>query len=233
MTIGYALGFIGAALMVASYLMKSMLPLRLTALVACIFFFAYGWITWAVPSLVLYGLLIPINIKKALHVHHLIKAIERARADTPLAEWLLPHMTQRRATAGTVLWHKGDAATEMVYVEHGMIRLVEHDKLLGPGTLVGEIGLLSPDNRRTLTITCETDCVLHSLSADGMAQLYYTNPKLGFHVMRMVVQRLLHDAEKARLAAAAAAERQLAHEREAVQPIAQPGAEPSPGQSAG
>ena len=65
MTIGYALGFIGAALMVASYLMKSMLPLRLTALAACIFFFAYGWYTWALPSLVLYGLLIPVNIRKA------------------------------------------------------------------------------------------------------------------------------------------------------------------------
>jgi CRP/FNR family transcriptional regulator, cyclic AMP receptor protein len=200
--IGYALGFIGAALMIASYLMKSMLPLRLIALVACIFFFAYGWITWAIPSLVLYGILIPINIKKALHVHHLVKAIERAKADTPLAEWLLPHMSQRRAAAGTVLWRLGDAATEMVYVESGTIRLVEHDQLLGPGTLVGEIGLLSPDNRRTLTITCETDCVLHSLSADGMAQLYYTNPKLGFHVMRLVVQRLMHDAEKARVVAA-------------------------------
>jgi CRP-like cAMP-binding protein len=204
-TMGYVLGFIGAALMVASYMMKSMLPLRLTALAACIFFFAYGWINWALPSLVLYGLLIPINIKKALHVHHLIKAIERARSDTPLAEWLLPHMTQRRASAGTVLWKQGDVATEMVYVESGTIRLVEHDELLGPGTLVGEIGLLSPDNRRTLTISCATDCVLHSLSGDAMAQLYYTNPKLGFHVMRLVVQRLLHDAEQARLAARAAA----------------------------
>ena len=102
MTIGYALGFIGAALMVASYMMKSMLPLRLTALAACIFFFAYGWITWAVPSLVLYGLLIPININKALHGHQLIKAIESDRADTPLADWLLPHMTQRKVPTGTV-----------------------------------------------------------------------------------------------------------------------------------
>jgi hypothetical protein len=205
MTLGYALGFIGAILMVASYLMKSMLPLRLTALAACIFFFAYGWITWALPSLVLYGLLIPINIKKALHVHHLIKAIEQAKADTPMAEWLLPHMTPRKAPAGTVLWKQGDTATEMIYVETGLIRLVEQGRLLGPGTLVGEIGLLSPDNRRTLTVTCETDCMLHSLSSEGMAQLYYVNPKLGFHVVRLVVQRLTHDAEQARLAARAAA----------------------------
>jgi CRP/FNR family cyclic AMP-dependent transcriptional regulator len=230
MTIGYALGFIGAALMVASYMMKSMLPLRLTALAACIFFFAYGWITWAVPSLVLYGLLIPINIKKALHVHHLVKAIERARADTPLADWLLPHMTQRKVPAGTVLWNKGDRAHEMVYVESGMIRLVEHGNLLGPGTLVGEIGMLSPDNVRTLSIVTETDCVLYALSSEEMVALYYQNPKLGFHVMRLVVQRLLQDAEKARVAAAAAAAAATAATPERQERLGTPpAAEPSAG----
>ena len=212
MTIGYVLGFIGAALMVASYLMKSMLPLRLVALAACIFFFLYGWYTWALPSLVLYGLLIPINIKKAWQVHKMVKAIERARADTPLAEWLLPHMSRRVVKAGTTLWHRGDRADEMVYVESGMIRLVEHSEVLGPGTLLGEIGLLSPDNRRTLSVSCETDCTLYSLSAEGMAQLYYENPKLGFHVVRLIVQRLTHDAEKARLAARAAEERAGNHD---------------------
>ena len=75
MSIGYYLGFIGAVLMVASYLMKSMLPLRLVALVACCFFFAYGWFETALPSLLLYGLLIPINFNKSMHVQKLIKAI--------------------------------------------------------------------------------------------------------------------------------------------------------------
>jgi CRP/FNR family transcriptional regulator, cyclic AMP receptor protein len=201
--LGNILGFIGAVLMVASYLMKSMLPLRLAALVASFFFFAYGALKGAWPTLLLYAILIPINIKKALHVYQLVKAIERAKADTPVADWLLPHMTQRRIPAGTVLWHKGDRANEMVYVESGMIRLVEHGELRGPGTLVGEIGMLSPDNLRTLTITCETDCVVYALSAEDMVALYYQNPKLGFHVMRLVVQRLLHDADKARVAAAA------------------------------
>jgi CRP/FNR family transcriptional regulator, cyclic AMP receptor protein len=203
-TLGNVLGFIGAVLMVASYLMKSMLPLRLAALVASFFFFAYGAVKGAWPTLFLYTILIPINIKKSLAVWKLVKSIERARADTPLADWLLPHMTRRTIPAGTMLWHKGDRANEMVYIESGMIRLVEHAELRGPGTLIGEIGMLSPDNRRTLTISCETDCVVYALSAEDMVALYYQNPKLGFHVMRLVVQRLLHDADKARVTAAAA-----------------------------
>lgn len=204
MTFAYVLGFIGAALMLASYMMHSMLPLRLVALAACVFLVAYGALAQAMPTLLLYGLLVPINIKKALAVHKLVKAIEHAKSDTPVAEWLLPHMTRRVAKAGTVLWHKGDAAHEMIYLESGSLRLVEHGELLGPGAIVGEIGLLSPDNRRTLSISCETDCVLFSLSAEGMAQLYYQNPKLGFHVVRLIVARLTRDAEKARLAARAA-----------------------------
>ena len=131
-------------------------------------------------------------------MHQLVKAIERARDDTPVSEWLLPHMHKRVAKAGTTLWSQGDKADEMVYVDSGQIRLVEHDELLGAGALVGEIGVLSPDNRRTLTVSCETDCTLYSLSADEMAQLYYQNPKLGFHVIRLIVQRLMRDVDKAR-----------------------------------
>ncbi len=106
-------------------------------------------------------------------------------------------MARRTAKAGTVLWNKGDAATEMLYLESGTLRLQEHQELLPPGSLVGEIGLFAPDNRRTLGLVCETDCVLHGLSAEAMAQLYYQNPKLGYHVMRLIVARLLHDLEKA------------------------------------
>ncbi len=61
--------------------------------------------------------------------------------------------------------------------------------------LVGEIGLFAPDNRRTLSLRCETDCVLYALSADALQQLYFQSPKLGFHVMRLIVARLLHDAD--------------------------------------
>lgn len=204
-TTGYVLGFIGAGLMVASYLMKNMLPLRLVALSANVFLVAYAVMGGSWPTVVLYVAMIPINLKKVREIRKLIRAIESARADTPLADWLLPHMSRREVKAGTTLWRKDDIATEMVYVHSGRLRLVEHDAMMDPGSLVGEIGLFAPENRRTGSIVCETDCTLYSLSADGMAQLYYLNPKLGFHVMRLIVARLLRDAELARVRAGAAA----------------------------
>ena len=197
-TAGYVCGFIGAGLTLASYTMKSMMPLRLVALAASCFFVAYGWLEAALPTLVLYSAMILINVKKAWEIRTLVRAIEHAKSDAPIAEWLLPHMTHRQAKAGQTLWTKGDVATEMIYLESGTLRLVEHDEQLDPGSLVGEIGLFAPDNRRTLTVVCATDCTLYSLTTESMAQLYYQNPKLGYHIMRLIVARLMRDAEKAR-----------------------------------
>jgi len=199
--VGEFLFLIGAALMLASYLMKSMLPLRVVALAGNVFFVAYGLLEWKPLALALYLLLLPINAKRAWDIRKLVRDIEAARGDTPLADWLLPHMTRRLAKAGTLLWRRGDAANEMLYVQSGTVRLVEYDDKLGAGSLVGEIGLFSPDNRRTQSLECVTDCELYSLTAEGMYKLYYQNPKLGFHIMRLVVGRLIRDAAVARAAA--------------------------------
>lgn len=203
--LGYAAGFVGAALMLASYLMKSMVPLRTTALVAGIVLAGYAIWAQSWPTIALYLALIPINVKKLREIRKLVRAIETARADSPVAEWLLPHMTRRQARAGETLWRLGDKADEMVYVHEGQLRLVERDQRLGAGSIVGEIGLLSPDHSRTGTIRCDTDCTLYTLSAEGMAQLYYLEPKLGFHVLRLVVARLQNDARLVQERAAAGA----------------------------
>jgi CRP/FNR family cyclic AMP-dependent transcriptional regulator len=196
-SIGYILGFIGAALMVTSYLMKNMLPLRMVALAANVFLVIYAVIGGSWPTVALYVVMIPINVKKVREILKLVRAIENAKADSPVGEWLLPHMTRRQAKAGDTLWRKGDVATEMLFVESGELRLVEHDAPIGPGAIIGEIGLFAPDNRRTGTVVCATDCTLYSLSSEGMAKLYYQNPKLGYHVMRLIVARLMHDIEVA------------------------------------
>jgi CRP/FNR family cyclic AMP-dependent transcriptional regulator len=196
-SLGYVFGFIGAALMVTSYLMKNMLPLRMVALSANVFLVIYAVQGGSLPTVALYLAMIPINIKKVREILKLVRAIENAKTDSPVGEWLLPHMTRRQAKAGDTLWTKGDVATEMLFVQSGQLKLVEHDATIGPGSIIGEIGLFAPDNRRTGSVVCATDCTLYSLSAEGMAKLYYQNPKLGFHVMRLIVARLMHDAEVA------------------------------------
>ena len=133
-SIGYVFGFIGAALTVASYLMKSMLPLRMVALSANVFLVIYAFQGGSWPTMVLYLAMIPINAKKMVDIRRLVRAIQHAKADTPVSEWLLPHMTRRQVKAGQTLWKKGDKATEMFYVESGRLNLLEYDESIGPGS---------------------------------------------------------------------------------------------------
>ena len=79
-TMGYTFGLIGAGLMVASYLMHSMLPLRLVALAANVFLVIYAIQGGSWPTVVLYVAMIPINLKKVVQIRKLIHAIEHAKA---------------------------------------------------------------------------------------------------------------------------------------------------------
>ena len=216
LTVGLVCGLLGGALSVASFLMKNMMPLRTLALAANVALVGYGLLDGNLVTLLLHGTLMPVNAKRAWDIHKLIRDIESIKADAPYAEWLVPHMTRRVVRAGEVLWRKGDPANEMVYVKIGTVRLIELNEELGSGTLLGEIGLFSPDNRRMLGCECVTRCVIYTLTAEGMYMLYYQNPKLGFQVMRLAVGRLQRDSLASR--AAANQERAVVRDATADQP---------------
>jgi CRP-like cAMP-binding protein len=139
-----------------------------------------------------------LNAARLLEIRRLVRDIESAAAGSPAAEWLLPHMTRRSAQAGTRLFSKGDIAGEMFYVHEGRVRIVEYGDVLGPGTLIGEIGLFASGRRRTQSVVCDSDCTLYSLSQRNLYRLYYQNPRLGFLLIGLIVDRLMRDAAAGR-----------------------------------
>ena len=72
----------------------------------------------------------------------------------------------------------------------------EVGRTMGSGSLVGEIGLFTADRKRTATIICETDCVMYTMTDEAIHLLYFQNPKLGFYLVRLIVQRLLADLSR-------------------------------------
>jgi len=200
--LGTVLGVVAAALYLTSYSMKSMLPLRALAIASNVFFIAYGIVQSALPELVLHGVLLPLNARRMWEIQKLSREIARATQDSPVSQWLLPHMTRRTFKAGEVLYRKGDLADEVVYIASGQLRLQEHDQVLGPGELIGEIGLFSPDKKRTQSIICETDGELYRMTDEMIYRLYYQNPRLGFYFMRLIVERLLRDIRRGAVAPA-------------------------------
>jgi hypothetical protein len=207
--IGTILGMLGPALVLASFAVKRMIPLRTLALLGNVVLLIYGLVVYGLiptqlPSLVLSCVLIPLNAVRLWEIKKLTSDIARATQESPFSQWLLPHMRNRSFKAGEVLFRKGDAADRIIYVARGEVKMAEIGETLGAGALIGEIGLFSPDRKRTQTIVCQTDGELYEMTDEMMIQLYYQNPKLGFYFMRLVAGRLLKDVQRATAAQAGA-----------------------------
>jgi len=194
--IGTALGLLGVGFCLASFAVKRMVPLRTLAIVGNVCFVAYGLVESLLPSLALNLVLLPLNAARLWEIEKLSKEIARATQDSPVSQWLLPHMRHRSFKAGEVLFRRGEAADRLFYVASGDVRMAEIGQRVGPGELIGEIGLFSPEKKRTQTIVCETDSELYDMTDEMIFQLYYQNPKLGFFLMRLVAERLLRDVHR-------------------------------------
>jgi hypothetical protein len=194
--LGTALGLLGVGFCLASFAVKRMVPLRTLAIVGNVCFVAYGLVESLLPSLALNLVLLPLNAARLWEIEKLSKEIARATQDSPVSQWLLPHMRHRSFKAGEVLFRRGEAADRLFYVASGDVRMAEIGKRVGPGELIGEIGLFSPERKRTQTIVCETDSELYDMTDEMIFQLYYQNPKLGFFLMRLVAERLLKDVHR-------------------------------------
>ena len=198
------IGILAGAFYVASQFQKAMVSLRVLALVSNVLYLIYSPLHTdfqleqliVMPTFLVNLILLPINAKRLIEIIRLIKQIEQATVESPVTEWLLPHMHLRKHKAGEVLFRKGDKADQMMYVASGKLKLEGIDHFIGSGELIGEIGLFSSEKIRTLTVVCDTDCELYHMTDEQIYRLYYQNPKLGFFFMKLIVERLLRDVKR-------------------------------------
>ena len=196
-------GAAGVILTLASNVMKRMVPLRVFAIAANAFFLVHALMRRDWVQCALQVTLLSVNGYRLWDLQRMLKALESASAATPLKDWLLPHMKKKSFKAGDVLFRKGDDAHHMIYIRRGTVRLTELGATLGAGSLVGEIGLFTEDRKRTATVVCETPCICYTMTDEAVYLLYYQNPKLGFFLIRLIVQRLLQDLQRRTTAASA------------------------------
>lgn len=162
-------------------------------IVANVLFIIYGFFGGFYPPLVLHVILLPLNIVRLRQMLNLLKKVrEASRADLSM-DWLKPFMTKRRCRKGNVLFRKGDVATEMFYTVSGRFRLTELGDEVPLGQVIGELGLVAPENRRTQTFECTEDGEVLAISYDSVEQLYFQNPKFGFYFLKLATQRLFQD----------------------------------------
>jgi hypothetical protein len=195
---------LGVVFTLASFAARRMLPLRVLALAGSVCFIAYGLIEWQLPSILLNLVLIPLNATRLWEISRLSREMARATRESPVSQWLLPHMRRRAFRAGEVLFRKGDTADRILYLARGELLLEEIGEPVRAGAVIGEIGLFSPDRKRTQTVSCATDGELYEMTEEMIFRLYYQNPKLGFYFIRVVAARLLKDVQRGEAGPAAA-----------------------------
>ena len=189
-------GYLAGALVLLTFYTKTMLQLRYIAICSNFAFIIYATLVELNPILVLHTLLLPLNFFRLWQLKKLIADVSEASQEDFSIEWLLPYMSRRHMRRGEYLFHEGDHADQMFYLLRGTLYLPEVRVERGAGQVIGEIGLFSPQMKRTMSAQCKTDCDFLSITGTKVLDLYYQNPKFGIYLLRLIAGRLIQDVDR-------------------------------------
>jgi CRP/FNR family cyclic AMP-dependent transcriptional regulator len=177
---------------------KTIIPLRVAAIVANVLAMAYSLLHGTYPTFMLNAVLLPLNGWRLRAMLGLIRDIDVATKGDMNVDWLLPYTRPKHFKAGDIVMERGEYAAAAFYIVAGEVEIVEINETFGQGTLLGEIGLFTPDGRRTMTVRCKTDVQTARIDYDQFKELYFQNPQFGFRLLHLIVARLQSSRELAR-----------------------------------
>jgi CRP/FNR family transcriptional regulator, cyclic AMP receptor protein len=185
--------WIASLLVFLAFFMKTMIPLRMVAIISNVAFIIYallglyyGIFEKVFPIFVLHLSLLPINIIRLYQIKQLIKKIGEASANEPSVEYLIPYMERETYAKGQALFQKGDTADKIYFIQAGGVTIPEVKRELTAGAVFGEVGIFTPLKTRSASAICGADAVIFSIHKDKVLELYYQNPKFGFFIVRLL-----------------------------------------------
>ncbi|NEU99767.1 Crp/Fnr family transcriptional regulator [Bradyrhizobium uaiense] len=184
-------GYLASLLVFATFCMKTMLPLRIAAILSNVAFIAYAFCDGLYPILILHSVLLPLNVVRTVQMLRLRRIVEQASKGEFTTEPLRPFMKAATWKAGEIIFRQGDHADRIYLLAKGSVRLSEIDLVLGAGELFGEIGVFSTAHQRTQTAQAISDVELLWLTEGELAQVCHADPALAFHFLKLSINRLL------------------------------------------
>jgi CRP/FNR family cyclic AMP-dependent transcriptional regulator len=157
-------GYLASALVLCTFLTRTMLPLRFVALGSNVAFITYGALLHLYPVLVLHCVLLPVNAWRLREILQLGKGVLDTVDDTKIFNALVPFAKRMTVQRGEVLIRKGDPSDALYLLLEGALWVEEAEVELHSGSIVGEMGVLSRTQRRTANVDAKSDCVLGRVS---------------------------------------------------------------------
>lgn len=121
-------------------------------------------------------------------------------APTPQCEctycWPIQYMKKEEFKKGDVLFKSGDTADRMFYVKKGAIKLVEINKIVGPGDVIGEMGIFSPFKIRTASAVCHEDLEAYTMGRDEVIKFFATDPNVAIDLIQLSIKRFIENLKK-------------------------------------
>jgi hypothetical protein len=158
---------VGAGFYAATLLMRTMVPLRVFGIISILFFMAYGALGGAIATFLMYLLALPLNSARLIQMLTLVRKARVAAQGDLSMDWLRPFMDKRSYKKGDVLFRKGQR--------------------------LGELGFLTPDNKRTQTVECVEGGDMLTIQYERLLELYFQNPEFGYYFLRLTSNRLLQN----------------------------------------
>lgn len=189
------LGYGGALATLVTFSAKTMIPLRTAAIVANMLFITYGAASGAWPVLGLHCILLPLNIQRLLAMRRLVEQVKQAAGSDFNTDWLKSYMKRVSFRSGDIIFKKGETADRAYYILTGEVTFSETGRKAGTGRLIGDVGIFTPDKRRTLSCICDNDVQALYITYEEISQLYFQNPGFGFYLVQLIVSSMRHHIE--------------------------------------
>ncbi len=190
------LGYVASALVFAAFFMRSRARLREVGIASNVVFIVYGTLAHVLPVLVLHTLLLPLNSWRLWEIFRTKKAILKAIDGDLRMDWLEPFAQVVELSAGERLFARGDVGDKTYFIVSGTMHLPESGVDLGPGALLGEVAMFSPEHLRTQSAVAGSDARLLSMTQEELLTLYRRYPDFGIYLLRLVTGRLLENEHK-------------------------------------
>ena len=193
---GTASTLFASVFVVATLSMRTMIPLRVFAILTNIVLIGTAVPTHNYLVIVVQSVVLVLNSYRLHQMLQLIRDVKKSVNSDLSMEWLKPFMTERKCSVGEMLFYKDEKAEDMLYIVSGRFRLVESGIEFPVGAIVGELGMLSPSKVRTQSLECIEAGMILSVSYSKVEELYVQNPAFGFYFLRLSSARLFENIRK-------------------------------------